>query len=283
MSKQRPPSITRFRSQPWLAYGDPMEIKKWRVLGEDQIDGVELQHLKKPDEYALAHRATSGDRAWQVTWFDERGAGGDVRRRTLEEALNDGASPYKYDVRAVHLIADRAMEHTMAKTNPSAPTKAIRMFRRFHTRDWRGEGDFHRDLEIPEHVACLGDAKHVLYASDKLNPETGEDEGWIEYIHEHSSGVHVYQPVPRASADLELVRVPAWIRNVDQFTWLGRCLGFQYKDERGRACDVKGTQPLPELYAIPSGKALVVIQSKRKLLAMIWGGKLAVERRGIVH
>jgi hypothetical protein len=30
------------------------------------------------------------------------------------------------------------------------------------------------------------------------------------------------------------------------------------------------------------GKALVVVQGKRKVLALIWGGKLDVEPRGIV-
>ena len=158
------------------------------------------------------------------------------------------------------------------------PTKAIRMFRRFHTRDWRGEGDFHPDLTIPDTAVRLGRAKNVCYRSDKLNPEDGRDEGWIDYIHEHDAGVHVYCPVGRGSGGEGITTVPAWIRNVDQLTWLGQCLSFAY--DGGEA---KATAPLPELYAIPSGKALLVIQSKRRLLALIWGGQLNVERRGIVH
>lgn len=168
------------------------------------------------------------------------------------------------------------------------PTKAISMFRRFHTREWRGEGDFHRDLEIPDVVVQLGPAINVLYSSDKLNPTDGQDEGWIDYIHEHSSGVHAYRPA-RGAADRDARTlgheklVPTWIRKVDQLTWLGKCLGFAYRDENRRKCEAKGTNPLPELYTIPSGKALLVIQGKRSILAIIWGGKLGVERRGIVH
>lgn len=162
--------------------------------------------------------------------------------------------------------------------NGGEPTKAIRMFRRFHTRDWRHEGDFHPDLEIPEHVELLGAGVKTDYRSDKLNPTDGQDEGWIDYTHDHDAGVRMYRPV-RGGGD---VLVPAWIRNVSELTWLGKCLGLSYRDDRGTH-EAPGTEPLPELYAIPSGKALVVIQGKRSVVALIWGGRLGVERRGIVH
>lgn len=168
------------------------------------------------------------------------------------------------------------------------PKKAIRMFRLFHSRDWRGEGDFHKDLMIPGFIYRVGDAVNTDYESDKLNPETGEDEGWIPYTHEHDAGVGVYMPrgelkLTEEEAEADRVTVPAWIRNTDQMTWLGRCLGFRFREEGGRVVEAKGTKPLPELYASPSGKALFVIQNKRRLIAIIWGGSLAVERRGIVH
>jgi hypothetical protein len=67
-------------------------------------------------------------------------------------------------------------------------------------------------------------------------------------------------------------------------TLLGQCLGFAYYDpESDQEIEAKVTQPFPELYSIPSGKALLVIQSKRTVLALIWGGRLGVEARGIVH
>jgi len=39
---------------------------------------------------------------------------------------------------------------------------------------------------------------------------------------------------------------------------------------------------LPELYTIPAGTALLVVEDKRHVAAIIWGGALGVECRGIV-
>lgn len=369
-------------------------VKKWEVEGEDEIDGVELVDIRDPRQYALAHRATSGGKRWQVTTFDQDGPIGDSRRDSLAEALNYRTPPTEYRVTAVHLVADRqranpeafeelAMErwddgtvirflavpfavgrkpfvtggmarsarrgrvelatliatqpritdvglakhargggdlpivyrthdgvayiadghHRLAaavrrgqrhadvmivdvpKENPTMPEakKAQSMFRRFHTRDWRGEGEFHPDLVIPDTVVCMGRAVHVCYRSDKLNPTDGRDEGELDYIHHHDPGVHVYRPERARGPGGEVVAVPAWLRNVDQLTWLGKCLEYRFKPDGAGEATAKGTDPLPELYTIPSGKALLVIQSKRTLVALIWGGRLGVERRGIVH
>ena len=169
----------------------------------------------------------------------------------------------------------------MTKASPAA----IRRYRGFHQHEPKKVGAFHPELVIPETCTCVGSAIHVLYNSDKLNPETGEDEGWIDYIHEHDSGVKIYR-CDRGAAQLgDLVRVPAWIRRQTQsLVWLGDCNGFAYKGlEDGKKHEAKGTEPLPELYCTESGKALVVIQGKRRVLAIIWGGRLGVEPRGIVH
>jgi hypothetical protein len=77
--------------------------------------------------------------------------------------------------------------------------------------------------------------------------------------------------------------VPAFIRDADSLVLLGDCLGFTYENEYGEAIEASATNPLPELYTIPSGRALVVVQSKRTVLALLWGGKLGVEARGIVY
>lgn len=161
---------------------------------------------------------------------------------------------------------------------------ATRMYVGFHQHDPRKVGDFHRELVIPDTAMCVGDAVNVLYRSDKLNPTTGQDEGWIDYIHDHKNGVKVYR-CDRAAESLELAverTVPSWLRNVRELTWLGDCLGFAYHDG-DREHEARGTKPLPELYTTPSGKALLVIQGKRRLLALVWGGKLGVEPRGIVN
>jgi hypothetical protein len=159
--------------------------------------------------------------------------------------------------------------------------RAVRKYVEFHSHEPVKIGSFHLDLEIPEQAMLVGDAVNVLYTSDKLNPTDGRDEGWIDYIHEHGRGVRVYRC--DRSGGGRLRTVPAWIHGARELTWLGNCLGFEYTDLDGHSVEAKGTGTLPELYTIPSGKALLVIQGKRTVLALIWGGKLGVEHRGIVH
>ena len=162
-------------------------------------------------------------------------------------------------------------------------SRAIRKYIEFHQLEPKKIGSFHRDLVIPDVALCVGDAVHVLYKSDKLNPETGEDEGWINYIHEHKRGVKVYR-CDRYSLDArgDERAVPAWLRNTTELVALGLCNGLAFRDEDGEH-DVKATKPYPELYTTPSGKALLVIQGKRRLVALVWGGKLGVEPRGIIN
>lgn len=165
-------------------------------------------------------------------------------------------------------------------------TRAIRKYFDFHQQEPVKIGQFHADLErrLREGRAVLvGAAVHVLYRSDKLNPTTLEDEGWIDYIHDHDRGVNTYR-ADRGAGELGPERsVPAFIRNASELTWLGFCLGFAYKDHDGKEVEAKGKRPLPDLFCTPNGKALLVIQNKRTLLALMWGGRLGVEPRGIVH
>ncbi len=165
-------------------------------------------------------------------------------------------------------------------------SRAIKKYLDFHQQEPVKIGTFHPDLERrlrDARVTLVGDAVHVLYRSDKLNPTTLEDEGWIDYIHDHDRGVHVYR-ADSAAAQLGPQRtLPAYVRDCSELTWLGFCLGFEYKDHDGKNVDAKGKKPLPDLFCTSNGKALLVIQGKRSLLACIWGGKLGVEPRGIVH
>lgn len=150
----------------------------------------------------------------------------------------------------------------------------------FHSHDPNKVGSFHKDMKIPTRAKLAGDGINVLYSSDKLNPESGEDEGWINYIHDHNRGVKVYRSDAHFSGESE--DVPDWIHSETELTWLGDCLGFEYRDHEGYAVQGNATEPLPELYTTPNGRALLVIQDKRRVIALIWGGKLGVERRGIV-
>lgn len=158
-------------------------------------------------------------------------------------------------------------------------SRAVKRYVDFHQHEPKRVGDFHRDLVIPDRMVCIGDAVNILYRSDKKNPTTGADEGWIDYIHDHKAGVRVHVPINGYG---KVAIVPASIRGASELTWLGHCLGFSFADDDGEH-EAKGTKPLPELYTTANGKALLVIQDKRKLLALIWGGRLGVEPRGIVN
>ncbi len=157
--------------------------------------------------------------------------------------------------------------------------KAIEKFREFHQFEPRDIGKFASEFQIPKHAIFVGDARFVLYRSDKLNPGTGEDEGEIDYIHEHEDGVGLYRTDAVEGPEH---RVPDWLCACDQLVLLGDCLGYGYTDSAGSPVEAKSRPPLPELYTIPQGDALVVVQGKREVLALIWGGSLGVEWRGIV-
>jgi hypothetical protein len=162
-------------------------------------------------------------------------------------------------------------------------SRAITKYVQFHQHDPKKVATFAREIVIPATASWVGKAKNVLYRSDKLNPSTGIDEGWIDYIHDHDAGVNTYR-FDRGSAAVGVERtVPATHRNADELVWLGQCLGFDYIDHDGGVQVAKGTRPLPDLFCSPSGRCLYIIQSKRTLIAMVWGGKLGVEPRGIVH
>lgn len=153
------------------------------------------------------------------------------------------------------------------------------MYYDFHQYEPRKIGAFSRGFRIPRAAGLAGDAVHVMYRSGKKDPVTLEKpKRPLDYIHEHDAGVKVY----RTDLDENARRVPSFITDVKELVLLGECLGFAYDDGEVEI-DAQVRSPFPELYTIPSGKALLVIQDKRDVLALIWGGRLGVEPRGIVH
>lgn len=156
--------------------------------------------------------------------------------------------------------------------------KAIDKYVEFQRLTPNKVGEFAASFLIPTRMRKVGKAKWVTYRSDKIDPATERDPGKpIDYIHEHDAGVCLYVPDGRLDTD-----VPHFITDVRALTKLGSCLGFAFVDADGNDGEGKGKRPLPELYCIPSGKALLVIQDKREILAIMWGGILGVEGRGIV-
>jgi hypothetical protein len=157
--------------------------------------------------------------------------------------------------------------------------RAEKLFTEFHQFEPVDIGNFHPSFRIPRYANYVGEAKKMLYASDKLNPETSEDEGWIHYFHDHTGGVRLYLT---GNVGGEIRAIPPWIYRARALARLGDCEGFEYIDFDGELVEAEGTKPLPEWYAVPSGKALLIVQSKRSVIAILWGGKLDVEERGVV-
>jgi hypothetical protein len=159
-------------------------------------------------------------------------------------------------------------------------TRAQKLYKTFHQFKPRRIGEFAQGFHIPDEVVRVGTAKVMYYTSDKLNPETGEDEGLIKYFHDHKKSVDLY--LPDEIFPGEWCKVPHWIRNAQALTKLGTCDGYDFIDLDGKQHRAEATGRKPEWYTLPSGKALFVIQDKRKVLAMAWGGELRVEWRGVV-
>lgn len=157
--------------------------------------------------------------------------------------------------------------------------RAIAIYEGFHRFSPRKVGEFHPSFKIPSRVNRQGPAVDVLYRSDKVDPETlKKPRSPQNYIHEHDSkGVMAY--LPRGPG--ELVETPDWIREAKALSSLGQCLGLKFTRD-GKLVEGKATKPLPELYTTANGKALIIVQGKRDVLAIVWGGKLNVEPRGIV-
>lgn len=164
---------------------------------------------------------------------------------------------------------------------PEAAREAAAKYEEFHrygpTQIEVGPSSFH----IPDRVYLAGPALAVMYRSRKVDPETlRRPREPVNYIHEHDAGVQCFL-INEEDTDGEEAMVPESFRRVPALTRLGHCLGFAFRGEDGEECDVESRAPLPELYATPDGKCLLVVQGRRQILAMMWGGALGVFARGI--
>lgn len=159
---------------------------------------------------------------------------------------------------------------------PSDFEDAVKGYKRF-TKFEPEEVGILEGFVVPSELMYIGDAYHILYRSDKWEAK------FNDYIHEHEAGVGVY--VPRGSQIDEgpLEKVPGWLREAQSLYLIGLCLGFKYEDADGKKREAQA-RPYPELYAIPSGRALLIIDVKgprARLEAALWGGMLDVRPEGI--
>lgn len=172
---------------------------------------------------------------------------------------------------------------TRSRTRPNLGPDlepAIAKYREFHRYDPKETGWFPGSFAIPERLYRAGASKFVTYRSGKVDPSTlKKPRQPVNYIHEHDAGVITYVAEP--IDDAPLVDVPQRFRDVPALTRLGFCLGFCVEDARGQKCEAEGRDPLPDLYTTPDGRCLLVVQGRRTVLAMMWGGALGVFARGI--
>jgi hypothetical protein len=159
-------------------------------------------------------------------------------------------------------------------------SRAGKLYEEFHKYPPKEIGEFPPSFSIPRSAICVGSALYVLYRSSKKDPITYlKPSAPINYIHEHKARVKVYLVGSQEGPER---KVPQRIHSVDELTHLGKCLGFGYTNWDGEDVEAECTGKI-DLYAVPpSGKGLLVIENKRKVLALIWGGELRVEPRGIV-
>lgn len=182
---------------------------------------------------------------------------------------------------------DRELEEWRrgVKKNPGSPSsRAIDKFVEFHDFEPRETGTI-PGLKIPSSVKMAGDAAHVMYRSDKWHKGRSDD-----YIHEHDRGVKVGRTGNCKGA---LRAVPTEIQRVTTLVRIGRCLGVAYTDNDGNVVEMRPDGSV-QLYCSPNGRALFVVDGVRvrngraafdrpRLEMILWGGRLGVEDRGIVH
>jgi hypothetical protein len=170
----------------------------------------------------------------------------------------------------------------MRRHVPKEAARAIAKYVEFHRYDPKQIGEFPPSFQIPTHMYRVGAAKWVTYRSGKVDPATlKKPRTPVSYIHEHDSDVNCYLS-DAVTSDGEQVDVPQKYRDVPALTRLGFCLGFRFEDsDDPDGGEVQSRQPYPDLYTTPDGRCLLVIQSKKTVLAMMWGGALGVFARGI--
>ncbi len=218
------------------------------------------------------------------------------------------------------LVCDSCMEsHELIKNpdveiSPARLQKAGDMFKTFHSREPKASGAFAPRLYIPSSMPFAGESVFVAYSSDKWG------DGMQQYIHHHDCRCkherEDHDDEGEGPCNKLLCNCRMFASNVSFFlaggkgpkekvpeyvlaalhqggcrsdgcscaaplTRLGRCLEFSYINLNGDVVEKKTGKSF-ELFCIPSGKALLIIENRSKLVAMVWGGKLNVKDVGIV-
>jgi len=227
-----------------------------------------------PDAAYAELRATLADPDTQRDWIQQNADA------IEEEGAPSGDEAYKVWADA-YLRASKDRTYRQNPGDAAESDAALEKYLEFHRYNAKHLDTV--DITIPSVVYKGGKATWVTYRSGKVDPSTlRRPKKPVDYIHEFNAGVDLYRADPGDGR--ERVSVPSEFRHVGALIKLGMCLGFSYKGPDG-AVEGSSSRPLPELAccvdASGDSKCLYVIQDRRKVLAMIWGGALGVFARGI--
>lgn len=261
-----------------------------QAIGDDDVNWSEtFMEVESPEEFlrVIAEMASVEDPLKRRTaMLDLKPSRESARKRAAHiggEDLYERAKLLRQEIDDNDPRINPRGRRARARKNPAGDYDQQEQFRlakekfeEFHR--YEPHKIFSAKTPMPTRVRELGASLFVLYESKKNDPDTGLPvKDAIRYIHEHdSAGVATYTPVSSGG-----VEVPAWIRETTSVVRLGKCLGYAWTDDKGKERETK-IRPTPELYTTPCGRALLVIQDRREVIAMVWGGALGVESRGIV-
>jgi hypothetical protein len=146
----------------------------------------------------------------------------------------------------------------------------LKKFKEFHQMEPKKVGPL-SNFKMPTSLVCAGTMTWIYYSSTKWG------KGRYDYKHEHESGVKLYV---NDNIEGSQHATPQWICKLDTIWKLGACIGYEFIDKDNTK--VSATCRGCTLWAAPNGKALLILDGN-KVHAIIYGGKLGVEARGIVH
>lgn len=157
---------------------------------------------------------------------------------------------------------------------PADFSEGVNKFLEFHALEPSKVGEFAKSFKIPKKTYRVGEAEWIAYRSTKWEGKHNS------YMHEHELGVYTHRADAPNPGPYESVITPEWILEARTLIRLGDCLGFSYYHNGSTEARMK--RPYPELYCVPSGKALIIVVDKASVAVLLWGGMLDVTARGIV-
>lgn len=169
----------------------------------------------------------------------------------------------------------RGRRDTHAVRNPGHPAtvrNAAADFATFHNFDPK-RVDYAPRVTVPSQIPVVGSCEWVLYRSNKWG------EGTHDYIHEITSHPRVMVGIVGDRGG-KMTKVPKRIQQTKSVSLIGKCLGWQFTDKDGESMETKVTRC--QWWWSKPGRALLAVEDKRRIVAIVWGGKLNVEARGIV-